>query len=238
MDWAIRIAHENRYSKGSAFITLTYNEKFLPRDGMLVKSHLQKYFKRLRKLFKEKLRYYAVGEYGTKSQRPHYHILLFNIDRTEHEKVRQAWTLGGIPIGHVHIGNVDTASIIYCLKYVVQPEQKEKEVKPFSTMSRAYGIGGMYLQDHIVEWHRMTESNFMRDHDKIIRMPKFYKEKIWYKEEDKIKIRQKAEHASRLAEAKNLAKLFQQGYGYQDVKEMRDAFTSRIKTKVAFTEKI
>ena len=43
---------------------------------------LQRFLKRLRKYFSklfkdEKIRYYAIGEYGTSSYRPHWHILLF-----------------------------------------------------------------------------------------------------------------------------------------------------------------
>lgn len=43
---------------------------------------LQRFIKRLRKLISklfpnEKIRYYAIGEYGTSSYRPHWHILLF-----------------------------------------------------------------------------------------------------------------------------------------------------------------
>ena len=43
---------------------------------------LQRFIKRLRKQFSklfpnEKIRYYAIGEYGTSSYRPHWHILLF-----------------------------------------------------------------------------------------------------------------------------------------------------------------
>lgn len=61
----------------SYFITLTYSEKNIPENMSLEKSHLQKFFKRLRKQLTSKVRYFAVGEYGTKKGRPHYHVILF-----------------------------------------------------------------------------------------------------------------------------------------------------------------
>ena len=48
---------------------------------MLVNRHLQLFIKRFRKYvsknYNEKIRYYAIGEYGTQSLRPHWHILFF-----------------------------------------------------------------------------------------------------------------------------------------------------------------
>jgi len=75
----------------NTFITLTYNNKHLPGNphdpdlekglehnpGTLVKQHLTKFLKRLRKNSGKKIRYYACGEYGDSNNRPHYHALLF-----------------------------------------------------------------------------------------------------------------------------------------------------------------
>ena len=97
-DWSVRILNEYKYSIGSRFITLTYSDKHLPEDGQLNKSDLQKYFKRLRKTLDKRVRYYAVGEYGTKRGRPHYHILLFNVKDDDEQKIRNAWTLAGEPL--------------------------------------------------------------------------------------------------------------------------------------------
>ena len=66
--WTIRLLHENECHEKSRFITLTYNETTLPRRGsdprgILVKSDLQNFFKRYRKLSKiAGLKYYACGE--------------------------------------------------------------------------------------------------------------------------------------------------------------------------------
>lgn len=67
------------------FVTLTYRPEDLPKGGTLVKDHLQKFIKRARKRYGVGLKYYAVGEYGDKLGRPHYHIALMGkmFDRTE-----------------------------------------------------------------------------------------------------------------------------------------------------------
>ena len=57
---------------------------------MLYYPDLQRFIKRFRKLISklfpnEKIRYYAIGEYGTSSYRPHWHILLF----TQSAKITQ-----------------------------------------------------------------------------------------------------------------------------------------------------
>jgi hypothetical protein len=69
--------------KDNSFITLTYDDNYLPNPPSLQKEHLQNFFKRLRKsLHNHKIRYYACGEYGDKDTfqglgRPHYHAIIF-----------------------------------------------------------------------------------------------------------------------------------------------------------------
>ncbi|UPW36336.1 replication initiator protein [Peromfec virus RodF8_48] len=60
------------------FLTLTYDDEHNP--NVLIKRDLQLFFKRLRKHFKfSKIKYFAVGEYGSKTYRPHYHMIIFNV---------------------------------------------------------------------------------------------------------------------------------------------------------------
>lgn len=79
--WAMRCVHEAQLWSNNCFITLTYDDEHLPAHCSLVKSHFQKFMKRLRRKFPEsKIRYYMCGEYGDESNRPHYHAILFNFD--------------------------------------------------------------------------------------------------------------------------------------------------------------
>lgn len=64
----------------NSFITLTYAEEHIPGNWALSRRELQLFFKRLRKaVYPHKFRYFAVGEYGEKRRRPHYHVSLFGM---------------------------------------------------------------------------------------------------------------------------------------------------------------
>lgn len=82
-EYAFRAACETViYPIMPLFVTLTYKDQCLPKNGV-EKVHLQKFFKRLRARldylgYSSDFRYLAVGEYGGKYGRPHYHIILWN----------------------------------------------------------------------------------------------------------------------------------------------------------------
>lgn len=78
---AVRIEHEARMWVESSFVTLTYEDKHLPKYGSLRYADTTKFWKRIRMhLHRQKLgklRYYMVGEYGDETLRPHYHACIF-----------------------------------------------------------------------------------------------------------------------------------------------------------------
>lgn len=92
--WANRCMLELQYHKSSYFVTLTYNEHFVPRSYYgnsdtgealpsltLRKTDFQKFMKRLRKAFPDQLiRFFMCGEYGPETFRPHYHVILFGLE--------------------------------------------------------------------------------------------------------------------------------------------------------------
>lgn len=244
-DWSFRLEQEHKVSKSAHFITLTYDEKHLRTDRKLCKRDLQLYLKRLRKKDEStRIRYYAVGEYGEKTGRPHYHILLFNSDEAN---IRSAWVDSlGSSIGNVHIGRVTGASIAYVTKYCVQTIPKARQKKgapydgrPFATMSRAYGIGGNYLTDCMVDWHRANDANHVvRPGNVKGRLPRFYREKIWYKPKDRERISSAAMKLT-LDNQKKEQDYYKKKHGsrWESVMlESRDVMLRRVKQKVQFTQ--
>lgn len=232
---------EYKRSSSAAFITLTYHPKFVPDKGV-VKRHFQLFMKRLRKKSGKRLRYYAVGEYGSKTGRPHYHAIIFNFQGDE-KFLSSIWsTSRGEPFGIVHIGKVNEASIRYTTKYCIQSSShtNKKLERPFSLMSRGYGLGAHYLSDAMVNWHRVHSANYTLVHGQKGRLPRFYKEKIWHEAALRKRISDISAREARNVYRKNLA-FFYKLYG-QDAKakmaEMRNAVFSRIKQKVAFTQTI
>lgn len=146
--WSYRLRKEGQRSDTAYFITLTYDTNHVPISGRgfmtLKKSDVQKFFKRLRKLHtkngkQSKISYYACGEYGGQTNRPHYHLIIFNADLRDIEK---SWSLGSVPIGGLHCGTVSDASIGYTLKYMCKPSRfpmfkGDDRVSEFSLMSKA-----------------------------------------------------------------------------------------------------
>lgn len=82
-DWQTRLINESQtVGPGEALsLTLTYAPEHLPEHGSLRKRDLQLFMKRLRahvwKKNRKRVRFFAVGEYGTRGGRSHYHALTF-----------------------------------------------------------------------------------------------------------------------------------------------------------------
>lgn len=230
-DWSVRLMMEYKHSTSALFITLTY--AYLPYNGELSKRHCQLFMKRLRKTTTAELRYYLVGEYGSRTGRPHYHLLLFNYDGTN-KKIQDCWKKGMI-----HVGVVNESSVMYCLKYMVQFDlMMDKKQKPFALMSRKYGLGGKYLTEEIVAWHRDGAKNYVMLDEKKCRLPRFYKSKIWYGDEKRLlgdKWKWLAVKKHRKVMRKLVLKVGVKNYP-RIVAERRNAALSRMKQKVAFTQ--
>lgn len=95
--WVTRMEHEFVTQGAQAlFVTLTYNDANCPKDGGLSKRHLQLFFKRLRRTMdyhcdKTKFRYYACGEYGDITRRPHYHFIIFGLTNKYRKLLFDTW---------------------------------------------------------------------------------------------------------------------------------------------------
>lgn len=128
--WAARMVHESRLHQDSIFITLTYDPEFLPTGGTLVKSHLQKFFKRLRKhTSPRKIRYYACGEYGDQNLRPHYHAIVYGWRFSDARLLRDGGghrfydsdTLTRLwGLGLCEFGEVTAETCAYTARYVIK----------------------------------------------------------------------------------------------------------------------
>lgn len=177
--WTDRIKMELMYNNGvGTFLTLTYNDNYLPQDGGLRQRDLQLFHKRLRKqLEPKKIKYYAVGEYGDETMRAHYHGLYINVDPVrDYEAIKKSWRYG-----HSMIKGIATHNITYVLKYLdkqVMGRYQRKKIygdlqAPFAIMSK--GIGAKYIYDN-QEYIRKYHGYY--DKGKIVPLPKYWYEKI------------------------------------------------------------
>lgn len=95
-EWAIRMEHEaSSRSNHCLFVTLTYNQEHLPAYASLDPDGFTRFIKRLRiKLQRttgERFRYFACGEYGGKTHRPHYHIIFMGLTMRSANLIYTTW---------------------------------------------------------------------------------------------------------------------------------------------------
>lgn len=136
--WTGRILLESTLHEFSTFATLTYTQESCPDE--LVPTDLRNFWKRLR--HEVSVRYFAVGEYGDITFRPHYHAIIFGLPFTAHELVERTWGLG-----MVHCGDLTPASAAYVTGYVSkkmtawEDPRLEGKHPEFARMSRNPGLG-------------------------------------------------------------------------------------------------
>lgn len=186
--WANRCLLESTEHDQNCFITLTYDNQFLPivkdcvkpNTGEVVpmntlrKEDLQKFFKRLRKRLDEKgikIRYFACGEYGDQTQRPHYHAIIFGWypEDIEVNEVRDESGLGYRyyqskmlsevwPYGIHVVADCTWETCAYVARYVCKKAKGiDKSLydaigveNQFVTMSRKPGIAANWFDSHSV----------------------------------------------------------------------------------------
>lgn len=191
--WASRMVNEMQMHEKNAFLTLTYDAEHLPINQSLEKEHLQLFLKRLRKsLDKKKIRYYACGEYGTETKRPHYHLIAFGYwpeDSTYYKETQEGgklyisrrleniWGMGQCVVAHV---NFETCA--YTARYITEKitgdsaeNYYQGRTPPFNLMSRRPGIGATWYEKYKDEtW--ASGKIIMREHE--TEPPRYYKEKL------------------------------------------------------------
>lgn len=152
--WALRCTHEASQYEENIFITLTYDDEHLPPGNTLIKSHFQKFIKRLRKYVGDtKIRYYHCGEYGEATPdndyiaRPHYHALIFNLDFQDKTIISDNPNpLYTSPIldriwgkGLTSIGSVTFESAAYVARYVMKKITGERAAEHYININKYTG---------------------------------------------------------------------------------------------------
>lgn len=177
-EWSDRLCLEYYDNDCKAvFLTLTYNNDNLPiyntPDGYcntLDKRDWQDFMKRLRNRFSARLRFFACGEYGPSTHRPHYHAIIFGItlsdlgslDQVGSNEFGQAYYSSSV-IGNCWSSGFHTVSDVdyLCIRYVARYNLKkfastlDNDIDftwsdpEFTLMSRRPGIGYLKLSDYL-----------------------------------------------------------------------------------------
>ena len=206
--WADRCMLELNDHNSAYFLTLTYDNSHLPTNDYidawtgeikqspvhtLVKKDLQDFMKRLRKNTGQSLRYFACGEYGDKTFRPHYHLIVFGLELDDlrlykvnyrgepyynSSMIEKCWKFG-----HSVVADVTWDTCAYVARYVVKKLKGEPAVAyeylnivpPFVLMSRRPGIARNYYDNHRDEIYKYD--NIVMSTNKggrTIRPPRYY----------------------------------------------------------------
>lgn len=162
--WQHRIMLEASEHADNTFVTLTYADKHLPIDQSVSPRAITLFIKRLRKAIPYPIRYFACGEYGEHTFRPHYHLALFGYPNcrrhtTRHSRnaepccencstIERTWGLG-----HISLGVLEPASAAYIAAYTTKKMTRDDDPRlegrlpEFARMSRRPGIGVGFLWD-------------------------------------------------------------------------------------------
>lgn len=236
--WANRCALEMKYHKVTQFVTLTYNDENLPSKRLhdfvdpitgevsditvhsLQKKDFQDFMKELRYYYPDnKIRYFAAGEYGSESARPHYHAIIFGLDLNDltfyktvrqggqiynyynSETIQKAWKNKGFCV----ITQATWETVAYTARYCTKKLNGEMkdfydvfQIEPeFVLMSRKPGIGAQYFDDNykdIFNHNEIVISNLKGS--RTVAPPRYFKKALeklepeWYND---IKLYNKAQ---------------------------------------------
>jgi len=190
--WANRCVLEASDWECNYFLTLTYDNENLPLKSVLDKEtgeiietptlypeHLKKFMKDLRRYYDyhyahDNIRFFACGEYGETGERPHYHVLLFNMPitdlvpyaknhlgqtRYQSEDIRKIWGKG-----YIDIGGVTWESSAYVARYILKKQKGETKEEAyrfkepeFTRMSRMPGIARKYYDENKYKMYELDE---------------------------------------------------------------------------------
>lgn len=232
-EWANRLMIERDRHETAYFITLTYDEAHVPyvniadedtgeilydpvfgyeaRNLSLYKPDVAAFLKRLRSSLAYKglnqIRFYACGEYGSETARPHYHLIVFGLDLPDlklfktnfrGEKyyrskiVEDCWRdKSKNPIGHVLIADCTWETCAYVARYVVKKFTGElsaeyydkRGIQPeFSTMSRKPGIARDFYDAHKHDIYEHDEINISTGKRGILTKPPAYYDRLYDQE--------------------------------------------------------
>lgn len=199
--WSFRMVEEKRISFSSYFVTLTYEDKYLPWGDGVPSVNKQdhkdfiknlKHYEQKKLLHKRawisaeeverkknnipeigKLKYYGVSEYGDRFGRSHWHYILFNI--VDIESINLSWGKGKVQVDECNVNTID-----YVLKYMVKDhtgkdyESREKEK---SFMSKGLGLG--IVNNEFIDYiNRDNGNTVVNARGRELPLPRYYRKKF------------------------------------------------------------
>lgn len=217
-EWANRGYLESLYHEENYFVTLTYDEDNInildyvedeegftytndgEWNGYLVPKDLQDFIKRLRKV--GKFRYMACGEYGSQTERPHYHMIIFGLHLPketfynpkiinkniyyQNTIIESKWTAG---ISNICDANWNTTA--YVARYITKKQNgvhsdqvyaSKGQTKEFFRVSLKPGIGEQYYREHWKEIYKNDQILIKNNKGTSVCKPPKYFDELYKRE--------------------------------------------------------
>lgn len=200
-EWAVRLSEEFKKCFTAYFVTLTFDEEHYKKYPKLDISVFQKFLKRLRqydlrgmpvdyegkKVLKidtkgSNFKYFAVGEYGSRTNRPHYHMLMFNFPYDQEMTeliIDYAWREDNKKLGFDHVGLVKQGAIEYTTDYLFKNEYKS------SVRLISKSIGKSYATEENIKYHQSRMDGLMIINHVKRSMPRYYSKLLFNEEQRK-----------------------------------------------------
>lgn len=222
--WATRIMHEAQMHQRNCFITLTYTDEHIPTHASLRYEDFREFMRKLRRALcdcgrdyskskrgrrvcrdaSHRVRYFHCGEYGDRTQRPHYHAAIFGHDFKQGSSLYKTtsygdslWTSELLTAnwdkGYHTVGNLTFESAAYVARYIMKKVTGDSahrfyndidyatgevtaERKPeYITMSRRPGIGSTWFDRFAGDVYPSDE---VITRGQSCRPPKFYDRRL------------------------------------------------------------
>lgn len=130
-DWRFRLGAETLHGckRGAIFVTLTFSDRFLPRDSVTLGKYIRRFYDRFRKRYNVSPRYWLITESGKDDRythRLHLHGVFFDPPFFLSNSVHKSFTkmnriLRGLwKYGNTFVGYFSFKTCNYCLKYLLK----------------------------------------------------------------------------------------------------------------------
>ncbi|WNK13156.1 MAG: replication initiator protein [Microvirus sp.] len=127
----------------------------------------------------KQFKYFSIGEYGDKKQRPHYHLLVFNLFSETLKYLSELWSEGNIVVDICKPG-----AIHYVSGYMLKNQAEYQKFRERMFLLASNHLGEEYLKN--THYHVSNMNLRVKVNGFPMTLPRHYKNKMFTKEQSKI----------------------------------------------------